>query len=108
WTRRYHSSDPTQKALGARVEITTTDGRTLVEEIALADAHPLGARPLARPQYVERCRTLADGVLEPAEIERFLDVAQRLPELGPEELGGLTIAARPGLLGTVPSPAGLF
>ncbi len=108
WTRRYHSSDPAEKAFGGRVEITTTDGRTIVEEIAMADAHPLGARPFARPQYVEKFRTLADGVLEPAEIERFLDVAQRLPELGPEELGGLTIAARPGLLGTVPSPAGLF
>src|SRR5690606_12819906 len=103
WTRRYHSSAPAEKAFGGRVEITTTDGRAIVEEIAMADAHPLGARPFARPQYVEKFRTLADGVLEPAEIERFLDVAQRLPELGPEELGGLTIAARPGLLGTVPS-----
>ncbi len=108
WTRRYHSSDPAEKAFGGRVEIVTTDGRTIVEEIAMADAHPLGARPFARAQYVEKFRTLANGVLEQAEIDRFLAVAQRLPELAPEELGGLTIAARPGLLGTVRTPAGLF
>lgn len=108
WTRRYHSSDPAEKAFGGRMEITTTDGRVIVEEIAMADAHPLGARPFARAQYVEKFRTLADGVLEREEIDRFLATAQRLPDLGPEELGGLTIAARPGLLGTVRTPAGLF
>ncbi|WP_420113566.1 MmgE/PrpD family protein, partial [Pseudactinotalea sp.] len=108
WTRRYHSTDPAEKAFGGRIEITTTDGRVIVEEIAMADAHPLGARPFARAQYVEKFRTLAEGALEPAEIERFLDVAQRLPDLAPEELGGLTLTARPGLLGTVRTPAGLF
>lgn len=108
WTRRYHSTDPAEKAFGGRIEITTTDGRTITEEIAMADAHPLGARPFARAQYVEKFRTLAQGVLEPAEIERFLDVAQRLPELDREELGGLAITARSGLLGTVRTPAGLF
>src|SRR5690606_17916755 len=108
WTRRYHSTDPAEKAFGGRIEITTTDGRVIVEEIAMADAHPLGARPFERAQYVEKFRTLAERALEPAEIERFLDVAQRLPELAPEQLGELTITARPGLLGTVRTPAGLF
>ncbi|GAB2604648.1 MmgE/PrpD family protein [Pseudactinotalea suaedae] len=108
WTRRYHSSDPAEKAFGGRIEINTTDGRTIVEEIAMADAHPLGARPFARAQYVEKFRTLAEGVLEPAEIDRFLQVAQRLPELESHELAQLTITARPGLLGTVRSPGGLF
>jgi 2-methylcitrate dehydratase len=108
WTRRYHSTDPADKAFGGRVEILTTDGETIVEEIAVADAHPLGARPFARQQYVAKFRTLADGVLEPAEIERFLDVAQRLPDLKGDELGGLSVVARPGLLDAVPAPRGLF
>ncbi|MBK5249858.1 MAG: MmgE/PrpD family protein [Actinomycetales bacterium] len=108
WTRRYHSTDPAEKAFGGRMEITTSDGETIVQEIAMADAHPLGARPFERAQYVEKFRTLADGVLEPGEISRFLDAAQRLPELAPGELSTLTFSARPGLLGTVRSPKGLF
>ncbi|MCU1505308.1 MAG: 2-methylcitrate dehydratase [Microbacteriaceae bacterium] len=92
WTRRYHSIDPREKAFGGRVEIELTDGSRLVDEIAVADAHPLGARPFAREQYLAKFRTLADGVLEPGEIERFLDTAQRLPELTADELGGLTVA----------------
>ncbi|ACQ78830.1 2-methylcitrate dehydratase [Beutenbergia cavernae DSM 12333] len=108
WTRRYHESDPAQKAFGGRMEIVLTDGRTLTEEIAVADAHPLGARPFEREQYVRKFRTLADGVLEDVEAERFLDLVERLPDLGTGELSGLTIAARPGLLGTARTPKGLF
>ncbi|GAB2541982.1 MmgE/PrpD family protein [Brachybacterium huguangmaarense] len=104
WTRRYHSDDLAEKAFGGRIEITTTDGERIVDEIAVADAHPLGARPFAREQYAAKFRMLAEGVLPESEIERFLDVAQRLPELTAEELGDLTVRA-PGL----PSaPEGLF
>ena len=108
WTRRYHSLDISEKAFGGRVVITLTDGRQIVDEIAVADAHPLGARPFARADYVNKFRLLAEPVLEAAEIERFLDVAQRLPELRPEELGGLTIVAAPGVLASVATPEGIF
>ncbi len=47
----------------------------IVDEIAVADAHPLGARPFGREQYVAKFRTLADGVVDPAEQDRFLDAA---------------------------------
>jgi 2-methylcitrate dehydratase len=106
WTRRYHSNDPAEKAFGGRVEITLTNGSTIVDEIAVADAHPLGARPFAREQYIAKFRTLAADVLEPAEIERFLALVQRLPELTAAEFGGLTVTAKPGIL--VPGPKGLF
>ncbi|GED09599.1 MmgE/PrpD family protein [Cellulosimicrobium cellulans] len=108
WTRRYHSTDPAEKAFGGRVEIELADGGRLVREIAVADAHPLGARPFGREQYVKKFRTLAAGVLEDAEIERFLDLAQRLPSLTPAEVRELTIVGRPGLLDSVPTPTGLF
>jgi 2-methylcitrate dehydratase len=108
WTRRYHSTDPAELAFGGRVEVTLVDGERVVEEIAVADAHPLGARPFAREQYVEKFRTLADGVLPAAEVERFLDVAQRLPQLGPHELGGLTVVAPADLLATATAPEGIF
>ena len=108
WTRRYHSNDPQEKAFGGRVEITLTDGTVITDEIAVADAHPLGARPFAREQYIAKFRGLADGVLEESEIERFLGVAQRLQTLEPHELAGLTVTARPGLFASVFSPKGLF
>ena len=108
WTRRYHSQDPAEKAFGGRMEITLADGRTLSEEIAMADAHPLGARPFAREQYVAKFHTLADGVAEPEEVSRFLEVVGRAEDLAPEGLFGLHITAAPGLLGRVPSPQGLF
>ncbi|MFZ2964978.1 MAG: MmgE/PrpD family protein [Rhodoglobus sp.] len=91
WTRRYHSNDIAEKAFGGRVEIELADGGRIVEEIAVADAHPLGARPFAREQYIRKFRSLAEGVLAPVEIERFLDLAQRLPELSAAELAGLTV-----------------
>ncbi|MBI5160899.1 MAG: MmgE/PrpD family protein [Micrococcales bacterium] len=104
WTRRYHSTDPAEKAFGGRVEIEREDGSRLVEEIAVADAHPLGARPFARADYIRKFRTLAAGVLADAEIERFLGVAERLPELTADELGGLTLIAE----SVPPAPKGLF
>ncbi len=108
WTRRYHSADIGEKAFGGRVVITLTDGSTIVDEIAVADAHPLGARPFAREHYIGKFRTLAQDVLQPEEIERFLALVQRLPELSPEELGGLTVTARPGLYDDIAVPKGLF
>lgn len=108
WTRRYHSEDPAEKAFGGRVEIRLTDGSTVVDEIAVADAHPLGARPFARENYIAKFRLLAEPVLEPAEIERFLALVQRLPELTAAEVGELSIVAKPGLLEAAPTPAGLF
>ena len=105
WTRRYHSNDPAEKAFGGRVEIELADGTRIVDEIAVADAHPLGARPFAREQYIAKFRTLADGVLADTEVERFLALAQRLPELSAIELGGLTVNAA---LPLPTGPKGLF
>jgi 2-methylcitrate dehydratase len=104
WTRRYHSVDPAEKAFGGRVEIELADGTSVVEEIAVADAHPLGARPFAREQYIAKFRALAAGVLAPDEVERFLELVQRLPELTAAELGGLTVTAA----GLPAGPKGLF
>jgi 2-methylcitrate dehydratase len=108
WTRRYHSLDMNEKAFGGRVVIRLRDGAEIVDEIAVADAHPLGARPFARIDYQRKFRTLAADVVEEPEIERFLALAERLPELAPEDLAGLTFTAAPGVLSSVETPAGLF
>ncbi|MFQ5971558.1 MAG: MmgE/PrpD family protein, partial [Alphaproteobacteria bacterium] len=95
WTRRYHASDPKEKAFGARVVVRYADGRTVEDEIAVADAHPLGASPFARPDYVSKFRTLCEGIVDEAEQARFLELVERLPELSATELSDLTLRARP-------------
>lgn len=92
WTRRYHSSDPKEKAFGARVAIEFKDGRTIADELAVANAHSLGARPFERDDYIRKFRTLTEGIIEEGESTRFLELVQRLPELGAEELLGLNVA----------------
>ena len=109
WTRRYHSTDPNEKAFGARAEVTLKSGEVIVDELAVADAHPLGARPFARDQYIAKFRTLTEGVIAPAEQDRFLDAAQRTPELKAGELNQLTFTVSDEVLGRSPkSPKGLF
>jgi len=108
WTRRYHSEDPAEKAFGGRAVIRFEDGGEIVEEIAVADAHPLGARPFARADYVRKFRTLAAGVLDGEEIDRFLGLAERLPELSADEVRELSIVASFGVLAMASAPKGLF
>ena len=107
WTRRYHSQNPKDKAFGGRVVITFDDGGVLEDEIAFADAHPLGAKPFKREDYVSKFRQLADGIVTQAEQERFLDLVMRLPKLTSEELLGLTFTVDTTRLGTAP-PRGIF
>jgi 2-methylcitrate dehydratase len=101
WTRRYHDPDPAKRSFGGRVEITMTDGTTSAEEIAVADAHPAGARPFAREQYVAKFRTLAEGVIDPGAQDRFLDAATRLPGLDAGELAALAL---PGIAEAAEQP----
>ncbi|WP_125099770.1 MmgE/PrpD family protein [Leucobacter chromiireducens] len=108
WTRRYHSEDPKEKAFGGRVEIELSSGERIVDEIAVADAHPLGARPFAREHYIAKFRTLAAPVLADAEVERFLALVQRLPELSAAEVRELGIVAKPGVIDLAAAPKGLF
>ncbi len=107
WTRRYHSADPADKAFGGRVVVTLEDGSTVEDEIAVADAHPLGARPFTRPDYVAKFRMLADGVVDTDEQDRFLATVERLASLAPADLAGLTVSASDGALSTGPS-RGIF
>ncbi len=108
WTRRYHSLDISEKAFGGSVEITLNDGTVITDEIAVADAHPLGARPFAREQYIAKFRTLSEGIVDDAEADRFLETVQRLPELSAEELVGLNVQAAGGVVDLANSPKGLF
>jgi 2-methylcitrate dehydratase len=109
WTRRYHSTDPTEKAFGARAEVTLVDGEVISDELAVADAHPLGARPFGREQYVGKFTYLADGVVSVVEQQRFLDAVHDVGRLAGSELFALNVRVRADALDREPTiPAGIF
>ena len=93
WTAAYHHPDPARRAFGGRAEVHLSDGRVVAGELAVADAHPLGAAPFARPDYLRKLAVLADGVVAEAELARFAGLVERLGALDPGELDGLTVAA---------------
>ena len=107
WTRRYHSNDLSEKAFGGKAVITFKDGTVVEDERAVADAHPLGARPFAREQYIEKFTKLAAGIVEEAEQERFLNVVQNLENL--TDLTELNVRVTDGHLAAAPQkPEGIF
>ena len=91
WTKRYHEPDPNKRAFGGRIEIKMASGETLVDELAVANAHAAGARPFARPDYVRKFETLTEGLISDGERDRFLDLVQRLPSLSAEEVGQINV-----------------
>jgi 2-methylcitrate dehydratase len=109
WTRRYHSTDPAQTAFGARAVVTLENGEVITDELAVADAHPLGARPFGREQYVNKFIELSDGIVDSAEQQRFLGVMQRLGSLKGGELDALNLRVWPEVLAGAPGiPSGIL
>jgi 2-methylcitrate dehydratase len=93
WTARYHHPDPARRAFGGRAEVHLAGGEVVSGELAVADAHPLGAAPFARADYLRKLAALSQGMVAEAELARFVGLARRLPALVPGELAGLTVAA---------------
>lgn len=106
WTRRYHAKDPNELAFGGRAEIIMKDGTRLVDELAVANAHPNGAKPFAREDYIRKFRILTEGIILPREANRFIEVVQELPRLPAGELHLLNVALPPGKLAE--SKPGIF
>ncbi|MEJ0089034.1 MAG: MmgE/PrpD family protein [Limisphaerales bacterium] len=98
WTRRYHSIDPKEKAFGGRVEIIFNDGKKITDEIAVANAHPLGAKPFVRANYIHKFETLTEDSVSADESKRFLNLVQRLPHLSAAEVGELNVVLPPDKL----------
>ncbi|MEM6733736.1 MAG: MmgE/PrpD family protein, partial [Myxococcota bacterium] len=92
WTERYHATDPNEKAFGGKVEITMKDGTVLEDELAVANAHPLGASPMQREGYIKKFTTLTDGIIDASERDRFLEAVQSLPNLN--DLSSLDIEVK--------------
>ena len=106
WTKRYHATDPNELAFGGRLEIFMNDGTKLVDEMAVANAHPLGAKPFAREDYVRKFRILTDGIITTREANRFIEAAQNLASLPAGELHQLNVALPAGQLAE--SKPGIF
>jgi 2-methylcitrate dehydratase len=106
WERRYLSTDANELAFGGRVEIVMRDGSKIVDEMAVANAHSRGARPFVRQDYINKFRTLTEGIITPREANRFLEVAQELPRLKAEDLNRLNVVLPSGALKV--GKAGIF
>ena len=98
WTKRYHSRDPNELAFGARIEITMKNGQVITDELAIANAHPLGATPWGRDDYIGKFNVMTEGLITPKEAARFLQAVQALPELTEGELEQLNVAMPNGTL----------
>mgnify|MGYP000367030284 CR=1 FL=1 len=86
WTQRYHTNDPKKKAFGARVEISLKNGKKIVDEMAVANAHVYGATPWTRPNYKTKFLQMTEGVVSHQEAERFFGLVSKLPTLSNVEL----------------------
>jgi 2-methylcitrate dehydratase len=98
WEQRYHSTDPNELAFGGRVEVFMQDGSRIVDELAVANAHPRGVRPFSRPDYIQKFMTLTDGIISTREANRFIEAVQELPRLQAGELHLLNVALPTGTL----------
>lgn len=109
WTNTYHHPDPARKKFGAEVMLTTQDGRQIRERLDNANAHPFGARPFTRPEYVKKFETLTEGLVEPAERGRFLNLAADLPKLTAEQIRELNVVVlKNRIQGTMRDKRGIF
>ncbi len=94
WTRKYHDPNPKNKSFGAKVVITLNNGKKIADSLERADAHPYGARPFKRDNYINKFLTLTKGILEKKESDRFIKVVQKLKKLKSGQLGKLNLVVK--------------
>ncbi len=91
WTKKYHHPDPKKKSFGARIVVTLNNGKKISEELERADAHPFGARPFQRKDYIKKFLTLTNKILSKKESDRFIKAVQNLKKLKKGSLNKLNI-----------------
>ena len=91
WTKKYHDPNPKNKSFGAKVIVTLKNGKRLSEELDKADAHPYGARPFKRENYINKFLTLTEDIISKNESSRFLKTVQNLRKLKSGQLNKLNI-----------------
>lgn len=91
WTAAYHDMDPNKKMFGGRVEITMNSGEKIIDELGVANAHPAGAKPFKRPDYIRKFDMLTADIITKAERDRFITLVEDLPQLKAEHLKLLNV-----------------
>ena len=94
WTKKYHDPNPKNKSFGAKVVVTLKTGKKIIEELDKADAHPYGARPFKRKNYINKFLILTEGIIDSKESDRFLKSVQNLRNLKSGQLDKLNIEVR--------------
>ena len=108
WTKKYHHPDPRQKAFGGKVVITMNDGSIISDELGIADAHPNGRRPFTRSNYIEKFKSLTDGLITISESRKFLKNVQNLKKLTASEVQKLNVEVKKGNKIKKLSDSGIF
>lgn len=91
WTALYHDANPDKKAFGGRVIITMKDGSVVEGELERANAHPAGARPFERKNYIHKFNALTQDIIAEQEQRRFLDLVAHLPTLSAQDIMNLNV-----------------
>lgn len=91
WTEMYHDQDPNKKRFGGHVEIIMNNGDRIVDELGVANAHPAGAKPFKRADYIRKFDTLTSEIITKDERNRFISLCERLPELTAAEMQQLNV-----------------
>ena len=108
WTKKYHHPDPRQKAFGGKVVITMNDGSIISDELGIADAHPNGRRPFTRSNYIEKFKSLTEGLITISESRKFLKNVQNLKKLTASEVQKLNVEVKKGNKIKKLSDSGIF
>ena len=91
WTKKYHHADPKKKSFGAKVVVTLKNGKKIKETLEKADAHPFGARPFKRKNYINKFSILTKNIIAKKESKRFLKNVQKLKMIKTGQLYELNI-----------------
>ena len=108
WTKKYHHPDPRQKAFGGKVVITMNDGSIISDELGIADAHPNGRRPFTRSNYIEKFKSLTEGLITISESRKFLKNVQNLKKLTASEVQKINVEVKKGNKIKKLSDSGIF
>ena len=84
------------------------DGSIISDELGLADAHPSGRKPFTRSNYIEKFKSLTDGVITISESRKFLKNVQNLKKLSAIEVCKLHIEVKKGNKPKKISESGIF
>ena len=91
WTKKYHDPNPKNKSFGAKVIVTLKNRKKFSEQLDRADAHPFGARPFKRENYINKFLTLTKDIVSKQESKRFLKTVQKIKNLNAGQLYKLNI-----------------